>query len=704
MLNPRVKKIDTYEEMMTESLSKIPIYTEEWTDFNPSDPGITILEYLNGFLALQNESVAQVPALANEKLLELLGYKRRPAGIARVLIETRGVDRDFDIPADCRFMVGDISFETTKKRHMNVFKPIGCYTEKKSGIEDKSDVLRSDVNFSIKPFGRKPENNTRFYVMFDSSLARDNKGMIYITIPKNHGRNEIVDAGKDAPIRDIQYEYMSHGEYRPLTVEDETLGFIRSGEFRFSVDDDWDETEILGKRGYAIRVTLRSADIDIAPEISAISGSLFEAFQKKTEVITYTFTDPTDIEIVSAVLDVSHIRVYAREKKNGPYYRYEINSNPLGMGEAGRFYRSETIAPGRVKVSFSKDDFGYAPIAGKDAVKVVIYSEMMSRVYRLSDVFGYDNQVIKLPTEHIVRDTFTVVAETVNDDGVTTYSFLKPDNKKAGGLQYTLDDDEGVITIVDAGDYIGARLFLGSLAVSKGEMGNLRVGNHFEIVGGTGSAKVDFINPCEGRGGRFKETIDELRHRMVMDIYKPYSAVVESDFEEIVKTAPGLVIKKVKAYVGSSSNDIYIAVLPGSMVSRPKLSKGYRRRLENLVDRRRLLGQRVTVVDPRFVAVNVRATIYVKPHRAGVTEEVEGIIRGIVDYINNPDATFGDVLSFDELFFRIEALEGVVYVKELSINSVNPLLAVSDGPDIVPEKDVLLVPGEISIRTVNVKE
>ncbi len=49
MLNDRFGEEKTYEELLSEALMKIPFYSEEWTNRNPSDPGITILENLTAF-------------------------------------------------------------------------------------------------------------------------------------------------------------------------------------------------------------------------------------------------------------------------------------------------------------------------------------------------------------------------------------------------------------------------------------------------------------------------------------------------------------------------------------------------------------------------------------------------------------------------------------------------------------------------------
>ena len=63
MLVPKSIKQKTHEELMEENLGKIPIYSNEWTNYNASDPGITMLEYLSAFQIIQQNSMNDVPTL-----------------------------------------------------------------------------------------------------------------------------------------------------------------------------------------------------------------------------------------------------------------------------------------------------------------------------------------------------------------------------------------------------------------------------------------------------------------------------------------------------------------------------------------------------------------------------------------------------------------------------------------------------------------
>ena len=57
MLMDKDLHIKTFDERIKEAIMQIPLYTEEWTNFNPSDPGMTILENLTAFTTLQQEEI-----------------------------------------------------------------------------------------------------------------------------------------------------------------------------------------------------------------------------------------------------------------------------------------------------------------------------------------------------------------------------------------------------------------------------------------------------------------------------------------------------------------------------------------------------------------------------------------------------------------------------------------------------------------------
>ena len=75
MLQDNELKEKTFEEMYNKALLQIPLLTKEWTNFNPSDPGITVLENMTAFHVLQQSYVNQISDAARLMLLKLVGVK-----------------------------------------------------------------------------------------------------------------------------------------------------------------------------------------------------------------------------------------------------------------------------------------------------------------------------------------------------------------------------------------------------------------------------------------------------------------------------------------------------------------------------------------------------------------------------------------------------------------------------------------------------
>src|SRR5437867_2678618 len=75
-----------YQQLLDESLARIPVHTPEWTNFNQSDPGITLIQVF----AFLTESLLyrcnQIPERNRKKFLQLLGVPLRPAASARGLV------------------------------------------------------------------------------------------------------------------------------------------------------------------------------------------------------------------------------------------------------------------------------------------------------------------------------------------------------------------------------------------------------------------------------------------------------------------------------------------------------------------------------------------------------------------------------------------------------------------------------------------
>ena len=76
-----------FDDLRTEALQRVRLSCPEWTDFNVSDPGITLVELFAWFTELMLYRMNQVPDKLHGELLSLVGIQPEPAKPAQALIE-----------------------------------------------------------------------------------------------------------------------------------------------------------------------------------------------------------------------------------------------------------------------------------------------------------------------------------------------------------------------------------------------------------------------------------------------------------------------------------------------------------------------------------------------------------------------------------------------------------------------------------------
>jgi len=106
----------SYQQIRDELVRRIPVYAkDDWTDHNPSDPGVTLIE----LFAFLGENLLyrfnQIPEATKLAFLRMLQIPLRPASAARSLVTLARVDPSPDsvlVPIGSEAKAGEVSFET----------------------------------------------------------------------------------------------------------------------------------------------------------------------------------------------------------------------------------------------------------------------------------------------------------------------------------------------------------------------------------------------------------------------------------------------------------------------------------------------------------------------------------------------------------------------------------------------------------------
>ena len=167
MLEVKMLQEQTFENWIQEARKQIPLYTKEWTNFNPSDPAETILENLSAFSILQQAYIDRMPEAVQEKIFLMAGFKKEYGKSARVLLEARNVEEAVRIPSGQRFQIGDMFFETNRDITLIGNKLLGIYTKWEDSITDYSYILDENYPVAGAVFTEQPKEGMELYLVIE---------------------------------------------------------------------------------------------------------------------------------------------------------------------------------------------------------------------------------------------------------------------------------------------------------------------------------------------------------------------------------------------------------------------------------------------------------------------------------------------------------------------------------------------------------
>lgn len=693
-----------YEELRKEAISKIPLYSSEWTNFNPSEPGITILETLVSFQLMQQGAINTITPAVRMKLLQMAGYEPEPANCSRVLIGLTDKSRNIHLPVNQKIFAGDTCFQTTREIMFCGEKILGIYmgsTDSDKGT-DITSLVRTNLPIGCEIYTDTPERG-RFADILLSSIPKEQELIFYITAEERVKRNPFP-ADKQIPFAKVAWQIWTSEGFRDIEkrdIYDETCGFLISGEVRIRIPENMASVSgYYSKEGYLIRALLLEAAYDIPPKIQTIEGYLFEICQKESQAVTYTIDgNPNrEFELYGGLQDSGYQSVYCLENRGdtGEYYKYcEIPSEAKkGQMEQERYYEKIPVGENRYYYRFGKEG-KYYPADCPNAIRIVCYEEDVLPQRYIGKLYGYDNQLFDLSVKDIYDGDFMIMVEYENNKGAPVYEFVRPGMTGNEELNYVLAGNNDKLLVTNPGKYEGARLYIANLSVFSGTGGNVRKGNEFSV---SGRADITFYNPAEGKGGRRKETVEELKERFARDIMETGCAVTAEDYRRIILNTPGLAIHKVKAVNDRENNRVSVVVKPYSLLSMPKLSKVYKEQIMSYIEDKRLITTKVTLCSPVYVAIDVHCVIYVKKYAKHCQNRVAAEIKKNLDYISDCH-DFGARIVFSNLFQGIDAVEGVEYVYQLSVKARNSQYVTMVGYDIILNDNCLCYPGDIVVDT-----
>lgn len=638
----------TFEELLTDARKRIPVHSDEWTDHNPSDPGITMLEVLAWVAESDIYKLDRITDRHVRKYLRLLGVEPRgprPAGVSLSLAPPPGL-AGTTLPAGTTLAVEDGAttrhFETTRATPLTRAGVAAVVSETPSGRTDHTRANETE-GLTFHPFGRAAAVDSAVYLGFDATPAADRLDVhidfheASMAAPASHS-DETPDF--EPSVRVVWERCTDYGEiHDPASWEslgpdpgaagpargddplrDGTDQFYHGGTVSIPVPDSWTARELLDvdRPLHWLRARIDEPGHEVPPELDAI----------ETGVVTAT---------------------HRRTHESAPLLRADEGDDP------------ETVrARGGPEVTTARP-----------------------------------GQTFVLPQAPVLSATVSV--------GGTEWTGV-PDFDAAGPHDevYVLDREAGVVrfgdgirgTVPDPGEPVRATAY----DQGGGEAGNVPADAAWRLVDARYQS-VDVHPRGPATGGADAESTDEALGRLKADMRTPYRAVTAEDYRYLATHTPGLRFGRAAVHVDEPAADdgcvrpgtVTVAVVPFAPPhrQRPEPSEGFLEAVACHLRRHRLLTDEVEVVGPTYVGVEVEAAVEVaegqaaEPTTDAVGDRLERFLHPL-DGFGGDGWPFGRDVYRSEIFEAIEGVAGVDCVNDVDLAAAPPGARGEAGIDIPP--------------------
>ncbi|MGO7807182.1 putative baseplate assembly protein [Rhizobium ruizarguesonis] len=180
-----------FDDLKIEATERIRLACPEWTDFNPSDPGMTLVELFAWFIDLTLFRMNNLPDKLHGELLSLVGIQPEATKPAVAVIEFQPKENcPTIIPGGTKSLAIDLGggavarFQTQRDLHM-VRSALEAVTRTLSAESADLTKLNKAADRGFDPFGPAGAENSELRLRF-SAKAEDQVGQIFPDIMTLH--------------------------------------------------------------------------------------------------------------------------------------------------------------------------------------------------------------------------------------------------------------------------------------------------------------------------------------------------------------------------------------------------------------------------------------------------------------------------------------------------------------------------------------
>lgn len=614
---PNLPKSDlddrTFAELVNECLLRIPRYCPEWTNYNPSDPGVTLIELFAWLTDQMLMRFNQVPRRNYVAFLELLGIRLQPPTPAQTEITfylSASLPEAYTIAAGSE--VATLRTETEEAIIFSTDQPLVITKPRILNLlaaprsEEKPEFLQDlllDVwtesqeeewsGQEISLFSNPPQPNNCFYIVFDG------------TQPTNGNTIALKFKGESATTTGINpnnpprfWEAWNGNAWQPVLLkdsDDHTRGFsfselanegtnpLQGIEVILHLPLSWDVTQFSTYRGRWLRCSyvepaINQSGYSRSPQIIGMSARAIGGTVKATQCLAIT----------NEVLGESN-------GKSGQIF--QLLHKPI-LPRTADEYLLVTPPVGLPQIWQEVTDFSESTA---NALHYIIDSTSGNVQ------FGPFVQTPNYQSQHILERT-RIQGEPMQR--VVAEAKQTSSDIKAIGTQYGAVPPKGsIIQIVKyrTGGGFRGNVQRGSIKIAK---------NAIPYV-------ASLSNHISASNGVDAESLDDVAIRVPKMLRSRDRAITQSDFEYLTiiagagsvarvmcnsarrKEDAGIVKLLIVPRVRTESIDQGQGIQPDQFILTPQL----REKVLTYLDERKMLGVQIQLDQPEYVGVSVQTEI-----------------------------------------------------------------------------------------------
>jgi len=630
----------SFDQIFNRAKSMIPMLTDEWTDFNYHDPGITMLQTFSWLSDMQNFYINSTGDLHRLKYLKLMGiYPSKPTA-AECLIGINSNNKKIYLPKGTKVCSGNVVYEMTESYRNTSNRIVKIINEANGKGIDITHFAGIDDSY-VSVFSADKSNQSKLYFGFKKEIVGDFS--FYIDIDNSIKRNDFAD---DFSLSKLDWEYFDGNVWQKADLlEDRTCGLLKSGYIKLHSSSktsalSYFSNDILC---HYIRCILIENEYDILPKIGLITVNCTEIVQTNTicKNIEFTYNCENEIAIDYYINDTDLISVTVEcDDVFESWFHLSPNDNDLCSVVDGEFGWQK-------KIVFNEDKYGKIP-KKSSRIRVIIISAEIFPEISLGEMTGCSSETIEINIDNVyeielalinlnngrINIDFWTCCEDINtakfDEKCFQFDFI---NKKIifGDAINGVQPEQGMELII-----VGLKTsFLSDGNILKGEINSFLTD---EFQG------IEISNLFSATNGQNAQTSKDIEHLIINKIENVSKAVSQDDYKQLVMQTAGLMIDKVNVITGRSyaeaydidyrKNSVYIAVKPKSESQRPVLSERYKKIIAENLERHRLLTTEIIVTSAKYVGIEISGSIVLKDTACDYVQIVTKKLFEYIDFSN----------------------------------------------------------------------